>query len=311
MRRASILACALVAALTAQPAIAAEWSVPGAFATIQQAVDDPAVAPGDTIVVGPGAHGGAIVTKSVEIVGQDGAAIVTGPIQQPGWAFGFLLMDGASGTTISHLEFRVAFPVFNRAGRLPGTPGAHDVTVSHSTFVNPVQGVTNWGGSRWNISHNRIVDLRCRNGGGIGIFVGDFMGRAVTDNVVAHNTVSGTLHVDPADKGGYSGTGIVLYADFRWQRDGGSISWNRVVKNKVSLDSDTPNVVDVVGIELTDTRNIPGQYVVRDNAIGFNDVRGTASQIVLTPDDLDRVNSISRNLGENRGHGLHPSVFSD
>jgi len=37
--------------------------------------------------------------------------------------------------------------------------------------------------------------------------------------------------------------------------------------------------------------------------------RGTRTQIVLTPDTLDEVNAISRNLGDNRGHGLHPSVF--
>jgi len=44
--------------------------------------------------------------------------------------------------------------------------------------------------------------------------------------------------------------------------------------------------------------------------IGFNDFRGTALQITLTPEELDNHNDISRNLGDNRGHGLHPSLFS-
>ena len=51
--------------------------------------------------------------------------------------------------------------------------------------------------------------------------------------------------------------------------------------------------------------------MIHDNAISFNDFKGTAKQIVLTPADLDTVNSFSRNLGnlgDNRGRGLHPTV---
>ncbi len=58
---------------------------------------------------------------------------------------------------------------------------------------------------------------------------------------------------------------------------------------------------------MTDTRGT--SVVIHDNAVGFNDFRGTAIQIDLTPDNLGQSNDISRNLGENRGHGLHPSVF--
>ncbi|MCK7483384.1 MAG: hypothetical protein M0C28_44860 [Candidatus Moduliflexus flocculans] len=70
-------------------------------------------------------------------------------------------------------------------------------------------------------------------------------------------------------------------------------------------------MVDIWAIELTDTRDIPGldYLVVFDNAIGFNDFRGSPNQIALTPWDLDAYNSISRNPGETRGHGLHPKVF--
>ena len=68
-------------------------------------------------------------------------------------------------------------------------------------------------------------------------------------------------------------------------------------------------LVDVVAFEMTDTRDDETFAVIHDNAIGFNDFRGTALQIVLTPETLADANDISRNLGENRGHGLHPSVF--
>jgi hypothetical protein len=63
--------------------------------------------------------------------------------------------------------------------------------------------------------------------------------------------------------------------------------------------------------ELTDTRDdeILGIATIFDNAIGFNDFRGMVQQIVLTPSALDAVNIFSRNLGDSRGHGSHPSVF--
>ena len=83
-----------------------------------------------------------------------------------------------------------------------------------------------------------------------------------------------------------------------------------MVKNKVSMVSDTPDVVDVVAFELTDTRDDPMlDCVLWGNAIGFNDFRGTELQLALTPEELEDCNDISRNLGDNRGHGAHPGVF--
>ncbi len=283
-----------------------DWHVPGDFATIQDAIDSPSVLDGDTIFVAPGNHAGALVTKRVEIRGQDGAVIDNGPLHPAGLSQGFRLLVGSDGATISHLQFEVDLAIMNGAA-------VNDVTVSHCTFVNTLQGISNWGGSGWTISHNTITDLRTRNGGGIGILVADRNGGTVSNNVISHNKIAGTLHVDPNDGGGYSGTGIVLYADFRWGMPGAvEISHNRVVQNKVSLTSDTPEVVDVVGIELTDTRDDDElDPVVFDNAVGFNDLRGTVNAIALTPESLADINTISRNLGtdENRGHGQHPSLF--
>ncbi len=286
---------------------AAEWSVPGDFATIQAAIDSASVLPGDTILVGAGSFVGATVTKAVEIKGQDGAVINDGPSP---WNMttrkaGFFLPEGhaGDGATISHFRFEgVQFPVFSR--------GADNVTVSHNVMISPVQGVTNWKGAKWDISNNEIIDLWTMNGGGIGILIGDNSGsNVVQENVIAHNRIHGTLFCGEGEKGGYNGTGVVLYSDYRYGRPGGEISYNRVLKNKVSLVSDCPSVVDVAAFEMTDTRNDSSVGVIHDNAIGFNDFRGTTLQIVLTPDSLDTLNPISRNLGENRGHGLHPSAF--
>lgn len=295
--------CAILLAFGAATQ-AATWNVPGDFDTILEAIDDADVLDGDTIIVGAGSHAGALVTKSVEIKGEDGAVIDSGPFHPAGLSQGFRLMAGSDGTIISHLIFRVDLAVMNGAA-------VDGVTVENCTFLNTIQAVSNWSGSGWLISHNVIADLRTRNGGGIGILVADRSGGIVENNVVSHNKVSGALHVDPADGGGYAGSGIVLYADFRWGWPGAEqIKYNNVIKNKVSLVSDTPEVVDVWAFELTDTRGDEDlDPVIRDNSIGFNDFRGTANQIALTPANLDEFNDISRNLGENRGHGLHPYVF--
>jgi len=283
------------------------WYVPGDFASIQEAIDDPDVMDGDTIRVGPGNFAGALIDKSVTIKGEENAVIDSGPMHPAGLSYGFRLLAGSDDATLSHLTFdEVDLAIMNG-------DAVNGVTVTHCRFNSAIQAVSNWRGSGWEISHNTITDLRTCNGGGIGILVADYTGGDVKDNVVSHNTIAGTLFVDPDDGGGYNGSGIVLYADFRWGMAGAQeISNNRVVKNKVSLVSDTPDVVDVAAFELTDSRDDPDADpfpVIFDNAIGFNDFRGTTLQIALTPEELGDYNYISRNLGNKRGHGLHPSLF--
>lgn len=297
-----LLAMIVSAPVVAKPAV---WHVPVDFDTIQEAIDSTDVADGDTILVGPGSHAGALVDRSVVIKGKGGAVINDGPVYYDGLIFGFLLLAGSDGTIISHLRFEVDFPIMGSF--------VNDVTVKHCTLINPLQGISNWGGSRWQISHNNIVDLRTSDGGGIGIFIGDFLAvdGGVNDNVVSHNKITGTLHVDPNDGGGYDGAGINLYADFRWGAAGAEeIADNRVVHNKVSLTSDTPTVVDIAAIALEDSRDdadADPYPVIFDNVIGFNDLRGTELQIDLLPEGLDEDNIISRNLGDNRGHGIVPA----
>ncbi|NIN63783.1 MAG: hypothetical protein GTO63_03525 [Anaerolineae bacterium] len=307
----------LVVAGTVPMALAQEIAVcyvPGSHSSIQSAVDDHTCA---TIVVGPGNWAGATVHRSVEIRGEGKAVIDDGPNSHSFLRAGFLFPGGGagSGTTIRGLEFQgtpqfgytddghLDFPIFSR--------GAYNVAVRGNVFTNSLQAITNWSGSGWSIEHNTIEGLWTLNGGGIGILMGERSGGSINNNTVAHNKVTGTLNVWSGDGGGYCGTGIVLYADFRWGAPGASaISSNSVVKNTVSLVSDTPAVVDVVAIELTDTRDdSAGNPVIFGNAVGFNDLRGTQTGIVLTPANLDEVNDISRNLGDNRGQGLHPSLF--
>ncbi|NQU86994.1 MAG: hypothetical protein HQ541_14655 [Mariniphaga sp.] len=292
----------------------AVWNVPDDFATIQMAIDDPDVEDGAVIQVANGEHAGALVTKAVTIKGSGKTVINDGPLLTSYMPCGTIVLDcgffftgagAGSGASISNLTFDgVAFPVFSR--------GADDISVKKCTMLNPIQGVTNWAGNNWVIDHNVITDLRSANGGGIGVIIADNSGGIVENNVVSHNKISGTLSVAECDGGNYAGSGIVLYADFRGSNTGAEeIKNNKVLYNKISLESDNPEVVDVVAFELTDSRNdaILDPQVLLDNKIGFNDFRGTTIQVALTPENLDEWNIISRNLGDNRGHGVHPSLF--
>jgi len=294
-----------VIVVTTAMASAATWEVPGDFPTIQAAVNDGVVINGDKIQVSAGNYAGALVSKSLEIKGSGGSIINSGPLHGSGKIMGFRMMAGSAGATISHLTFEVDFPVMNGAR-------VDNVTITQNTMKNCIQGVSNWAGSGWEISHNTFQDLRVDNGGGIAILVGDYTGGVVGENIISHNVIMGTLTVPEADGGGYNGSGIVLFADFRWGSLGASmISLNRITKNKVSVTVLTNSAgVSFAACELTEARDIVGEPVITDNAIGFNDFRGTELQMVLTPETLDNpINSISRNFGENRGHGLSPKLF--
>jgi len=280
------------------------WQVPGDFATIQEAVDSAEVDAGDTIMLGSGNHTGVLLSKALRFMGKGKATINSGPAHSSGLIQGFRLLEGSGGSSFSNLTFKVDLAIMNGAS-------VNDVTVENCNFFNAIQAVSNWGGSGWKIQHNDIVDLRTRNGGGIAILIGDrFATEAgVKNNIVAQNKISGTVHVWENDGGGYNGTGIVLYADFRYGFPGAlAITRNQVINNKIALKSDNPEVVDVCAIELTDTRDDETlDCVIFDNSIGFNDLRGTELKIVLTPEKLGDCNKISRNLPDDRGHGRHPS----
>lgn len=281
------------------------WTVPTDFGTIQEAIYSDDVLDGDVILV-DGALGpyfdGAYVTKDVEIRGLEGAVINGGPAHSSGLIMGFRLLAGSDGATISHLQFEVDLAIMNG-------DAVNDVTVTQCTMLEPIQGVSNWRGSGWTITDNEIFDLRTRDGGGIGILIGDYNATegGVNGNLVSRNTISGTLLVDPEDGGGYAGSGIVLFADFRWGGPGAlEMAYNRVLHNQIGLVSDTPTVVDVWAIELTqgyypDDPPEDPELVICGNDIAFNDLRGSTNQIALTPEELADCNTFLRNVGARPG----------
>ncbi len=326
-----ITICAAVALMFAlgTTAKAETWNVPDDFLTIQNAIDSSDVEPGDTILVGPGGnHAGATVTKAVEIKGEGGAVINSGPeyaIYTTGFLFPWSIHGVANGAIISHLSFEtVDLPIYSR--------DTDDVTVEHCAFTSPMQGITNWNGNGWNISHNVINGLVTISGGGIGIFVGTRApeGSTAKNNLIAHNKITGQVvvsqeEIDRYNEGpaypeaGYSVPGICLMSDRRKGKPAGTISENRILKTKVDISSNNIRNHWPEGIALSDLGLIypvPPVHDLLDNKVGFNDVRGMleieGTPIDLYPDELDDSNKISRNLGDdanNRGHGVHPQVL--
>ena len=224
--------------------------------TIQAGIDNASA--GDTVEVRKGTYAGAVVDKAVHLKAKGKVTIDSGPIshQPPGLQAGFLFDPdrSGSGARIEGFDFvgtafgigdgLLDFAIFSR--------GADNVSVSHNSMTNVLQGITNWNGTGWTIEHNKIEDLWTLNGGGIGILVGGFDGSMIHSHVVSHNDVRGMLQVWSGDGGGYDGTGIVMFADFRFGRPGpSSISGNTIEHNKVELVSDAQSVVNANGIEVT------------------------------------------------------------
>lgn len=314
--------CAVIALVLAvsTKANAVTWNVglAGDFTTIQEAIDSPSVMDGHTLLVSPGNHAGALVDKTVEIRGEGGAVINDGPVHRSGLIQGFRLLAGSDGATITHLGFDgLDLSIMNGAG-------VDEVTVDHCTFSSPIQGISNWNGQGWSITHNVINGLRTSNGGGIGIFVGTYtLLSTANDSLIAHNKITGQVIAPCGEQGGYSTPGIALMSDGR-QDPAGPVTGNRIIKNKISLElvlpdpttcTIIPNEMVCVGIELTDFALYTGPLPdLKGNKVGFNDVRGVIGiPIALNPDDtVANENVISRNLGDdanNRGHGVHPKAI--
>jgi hypothetical protein len=287
--------------LLAGSAGAADWRVPGDFPTIQQAIDSASVQDGDAILVDPGEHAGATVTKAVAIRARGTVQIVDGPVVSSFGKAGFYFpgTGQGSGASITGLTFdRIPLPIFSR--------GANDVTVSENTMTFFLQGVTNWGygswDNRWEISDNTMQQPMTDCGGGIGVLVGDFEGGTVSGNLVARNSIRGVLRLADDECGGYNAPGIVLYADFRGGATGAVIQGNLVTKNRVILKAKTsvlrgdPWLVTVSGIELSDTRDdLMSPLVITGNVFTYNNLRGMEVPFSFNPDTLPGVNTFENN----------------
>jgi nitrous oxidase accessory protein NosD len=294
---------------------AATLKVPSQYPTIQAAVD--AAAAGDRIVVSRGEHCGATLTKPLVLEGKGKPRIVgcaTSPQVTAGLRAGFYLpgtggQNAASGSTIRGLVFDgrgvsnanlqpLSFGVFARF--------ASDVTVTRNRFEGTVQAITNTGGDRWQITHNRVRDLtvldctrHCTGGDGIVIAlarggVAAPGGNAASlnrpeDNVILDNDIAGTA---PDRFGVFSLAGILLL----------SADHTSVLSNRVSL-ADNPNAAAVgQGILVSNTccgladSFTPGS---RFTTLAFNNARRSEDGTVV--EGTGGANTLGLTLWKNRG----------
>lgn len=300
------IAVILFLLITPQSVIAGQgvntWTVPGDFATIQEAIDSEDVLPGDTIRVGPGSFAGAYVTKGVHIKGKGQTVIDSGPAGPFGGTFGFYLPAGSDGASFSHLTFTVYLGIYAYP--------ANDVTIEHCRFLDPFQAITNWGGSNWHIHHNTIVNVitvgevwneetGATGIGGTPIVIGGREDGAgtVQNNVVSHNTVTGEVLFAPEDDGTEGGIYGIIVAAIPGAE---AVSGNLFSHNEIDLVSNDPELREVTAFGLLDWR-APGAVpssceLIYDNIITLNDLRGPDHQFEVYPEALWDCNTIARNL---------------
>ena len=304
-----------VALLSAAAAQAATLKVPAQYPTIQAAVD--AAAPGDRIQVSRGRYCGATLPKPVILEGRGRPRIIgcaTSPLVTTGLRAGFFMpgskgVNAASGSAISGFVFDgkgvsnlnlepLSFGVFARF--------ASDVVVEHNRFVGTVQAITNTGGDRWRIQHNRIRELtlldctkNCTGGDGIVIALGRGSLAAPggdasplnrpEDNVVADNSIEGSA---PDGFSVFNMVGVLLL----------SADHTTLLSNRLEL-RDNPSAAAVgQGILVSNTccglgsSFLPGS---RFTTLAYNDARH--SEVGIIVDGSGGVNTLGLFLDHNRG----------
>lgn len=195
------------------------------------------------------------------------------------------------------------FPIFSR--------GANNVTIEHNTMIDSLQAVTNWHGSNWVIRHNRIEGLWVLCGGGIGIIVASWNGTEANENLIAYNLIEADVSPDCAF---YTTSGITIYSDTRWGDAGGPIEGNFVIHNRSRVTGTWEGDPAADGFEITDGGLITddpftgdGEADVTGNTVAFNDFRGSSIEMLFYPEETEDNNTVSRNLGRNRGNGIVPA----
>lgn len=298
MRKLASLLVLVCLLLTASVPVAAGngrsiWNVPGDFVTIQEAIDSPQVMPGDTIRVGPGNFYGAIVNKAVHLRGRGQTIIEDGPLLGDFYTTGFWLVAGSDGSSFSQLTLNVDLGIYSR--------DIDDITVAHCQLNNNYQAITNWGGNRWQIRHNRITDL---SNGGAGIVIATRPGRGTEaqHNVVTYNVISGVVtRVDPEDHDISPGIALDLFdqGDPPIINDNLRVTDNKILHNMVHLVSAEPDQKQTAGIAFQDYRGLPGGppacELMFDNLAAFNDLRGNDHPLLFAPEELADCNYLLNN----------------
>jgi len=302
---------------------------------IQNAVDQ--ASDGDTINVAAGnGYHGAIIDKEVVIDGADGgASVVTSGVPYKsgsGLTTAFRLDAGADNTEIRNFTIQCDqassfyFGVFSR--------GVDDVIVDSLTVNDSVQGITNWGGSNWEITNNDLSDTVAAGGGGIAIFLG---ARPTDHPVCSGNLVQDNVMSSASTEAGYTSPGIFFGLDARGKTipddlsGSEDVSYNRIIENTISGTGNTNEVgieTGVIGVSgdsaaVTATMGIVHDndvqtntidhsdyglyaYIVKDLTVTGNVVKNCATHGVSIWDDF--TGEINSNNIQGNNYGLYSDV---
>jgi len=277
MRINSVLAVLL--AVVSTPAVAANLSVPGDHATIQEAVN--AAAPGDIINVGPGVFAGAFIFQTVTIVGSGPATIIDTGNPFFGFDDAFdILLHGADGTTIRDMTFTGGdFYWGVYAFR------ADDVTVTNCVFLNTFHAVDNREGNGWTITDNNIDGFIPFPPPGPGVenhqeailVLGPARDNYIGNNFIRHEGARNPGYLRELNFG-------VILISF-----GGTLENNTVVGNEVEVV--VPDAEISVGVGLISPVD---PAAVRNNAVVDNDLCKSFTPIALNPKSLRGSNLVEK-----------------
>ena len=285
----------------------AEIYVPGDYSTIQYAVGN--ASSGDTIIVAAGTYAGAIVDKNVTISGASGGAsiITSGVPYKAGSSLytAFRLDATADGAEIRNFIINCNssegfyFAIFSRTV---------DNTIVDSLTVNDaVQGISNWGGSNWEITNNVLNDTEAAGGGGIAIWLGALPPSypVCSGNLIQNNTITATATAPDYTCPGI-GIGLDLrygaYDDLTYSED---ISGNQILNNSITAPGALNGVgieIGVLGLEGNTTRIAAVLDMVHENTIEGNTIAGADTGVYFyTVTDL----TVQQNEIKNCNEGIH------
>jgi len=306
----TIMASMLMIAVSITPSSASpdELHVPTTdYPTIQAAIT--AASPGDTIIVSAGTYAGAIVDKNVTISVTPGetAIIISGVPYKDGSILytAFRLDATADGAKIRGFTINCNssesfyFAVFSR--------NVHNVTIDSLTVNDAVQGITNWGGSNWQITNNVLNNTEAAGGGGIAIFLGALPPSypVCSGNLIQNNIITAT-----ATAPDYTCPGIGVALDLRYgayDKLTGSedISNNQILNNNITAPGSLNGVgieIGVLGLEGNATKIAATLGIIHNNTIQGNNIEGADLGVYFyTVTDM----KIQQNEIKNCNEGIH------
>jgi parallel beta-helix repeat protein len=264
-----------------------------AFDTIQEAVD--AAIDGNSISVAAGNYVGVIVDEDLMILGANpGGSVITSGVpyeDDSSLETAFRLDAGADGTEIKNftVDCNMAdnffFAVFSR--------GVNDVIVNSLTVNKTVQGITNWGGSDWQITNNALNETGAASGGGIAILVG---GRPPGYPIARGNLIEDNIMTPTATAPDYTCPAICVSLDLRYggyeaMTGSEDVSYNRIVRNDITgtgLGSEVGVEVGVIGVSDDPNKIAATLGLVHDNLVRGNLIDSTDWGVYFyTVADLD------------------------